>query len=423
MSVMPQQPTTPVTVAPERLVAALGPLPERPRVVVSGNGATPWTCLAALDAGLEDFVLHLLNPQPGVPDRPGVSLETAFVGPGARRSERLAYVPARLSLVPRLFGSTLPPDVVVVRTSTPLDGKVSLGAEVNVLPAAIEATRARGGRLVAQLDAAVPYTFGDGELAVEMFDVLVEASDPLGHPVPTPADAVTAEIADRVSHRIADGATLQLGIGAVPDAVLAGLRERTGLRIWSEMVSDGIVALERYGALDAEHPLVASFLLGSDELYRWAHLNPRLRMRRTETVNSPGKISRNPQMTSVNTALQVDLYGQVNASRVRGRIHSGFGGQTDFVVGALHSAGGQALIALRSWHPKADVSTIVPMIEEPLTSFQPSAIVTEQGVAPLFGLTQEEQARQLIAQAAHPAVREELAEEARALGLEGRTGR
>jgi acyl-CoA hydrolase len=108
---------------------------------------------------------------------------------------------------------------------------------------------------------------------------------------------------------------------------------------------------------------------------------------------------------------------------VRGRIHSGFGGQTDFVVGALHSAGGQALIALRSWHPKADVSTIVPMIEEPLTSFQPSAIVTEQGVAPLFGLTQEEQARQLIAQAAHPAVREELREEARALGLEGRTGR
>jgi acyl-CoA hydrolase len=113
----------------------------------------------------------------------------------------------------------------------------------------------------------------------------------------------------------------------------------------------------------------------------------------------------------------VDLYGQVNASRIRGRIHSGFGGQTDFIVGALHSHGGQALIALRSWHPRADVSTIVPMVEEPLTSFQPSAVVTEQGVAELFGHTEGDQARQLIEQAAHPRVREELTEEGYALGL------
>jgi acyl-CoA hydrolase len=119
----------------------------------------------------------------------------------------------------------------------------------------------------------------------------------------------------------------------------------------------------------------------------------------------------------VNTALQVDLYGQVNASRVRGRIHSGFGGQTDFIVGALHAERGQALIALRSWHPRAQMSTIVPMIDEPVTSFQPSAVITEQGTAALWGLTQEAQARELMNHAAHPSVREELLEEAVVLGL------
>jgi acyl-CoA hydrolase len=122
-------------------------------------------------------------------------------------------------------------------------------------------------------------------------------------------------------------------------------------------------------------------------------------------------------MTSINTALEVDLFGQANASRIDARIHSGFGGQTDFIVGALHSQDGQAILALRSWHPKADVSTIVPMVDEPVTSFQASAIVTEQGVAPLFGHSEKQQAAHLIERAAHPRVREELWEEAQSLGL------
>jgi len=401
------------------LAAHLGGLPGRPRVVVSGNAATPWSLLRAFDRQVEAYVLHILNPHIGVPDRDGVVLETPFVGPGARRSPRLEYVPSRLSMVPVLFRGPLAPDVVLLHTSTPVDGRVSLGSEVNILPAAVEAVRSRGGLVVAQVDPTVPYVFGDGELPAELVDVLVEAEDPLGHPVPTPVDDGARAIADRVAARIADGATLQLGIGTVPDAVLAGLRGRLHLRIWSEMVSDGILALERRGCLDAERPLTASFLLGSDDLYRWAHLNPRLRLLRTETTNDPTQIARNAAMVSVNTALQVDLYGQVNASRVRGRIHSGFGGQTDFIVGALHSDGGQALIALRSWHPRADVSTIVPMVEEPVTSFQPSAVVTEQGVADLFGRSQTRQVEALIDQAAHPGAREDLWEEAGALGLAG----
>jgi acyl-CoA hydrolase len=122
-------------------------------------------------------------------------------------------------------------------------------------------------------------------------------------------------------------------------------------------------------------------------------------------------------MTSINTALSVDLFVQANASRIGARIHSGFGGQTDFIVGALHSPGGQALIALRSWHPKADVSTIVPLLDEPVTSFQHTAVITEQGVAEIHGHDERTQARHLIDHAAHPSVRDELREEAVTLGL------
>jgi len=405
------------TATTERIEAVLAALPPGARVVASGNSATPWTLVGLLDKGLETYTLHLLNPHPGVPDRDGVTLETTFVGSGARRSGRLAYVPARLSLVPLLYGSALPPDAVLVHTSLPRDGKVSLGAEVNVLPAAVEAARARGGTVIAQMDPGMPYVFGDGELPLDMVDWGFEAGDALGSPVHPPADELAAVIAEKVASRIGDGATLQLGIGAVPDAVLAGLRHRRGLRVWSEMVSDGILDLERAGSLDPAVPLTASFLFGSPELYAWADANPRLRLLRTETTNDPGVIARNPAMVSVNTALQVDLFGQVNASRIGARIHSGFGGQTDFIVGALHARGGQAVIALRSWHPQADVSTIVPLVDEPVTSFQPSAVVTEQGVAALWGSTERAQARALIEQAAHPSVREELYEEAVALGL------
>lgn len=142
-----------------------------------------------------------------------------------------------------------------------------------------------------------------------------------------------------------------------------------------------------------------------------------MRLRRTEVTNSPALIAQQPGMTSVNTALQVDLFDQANASRINARIYSGFGGQTDFTVGATHSSGGQAFMALRSWHPRADVSTIVPLVEEPVTSFQHSAVVTEQGLARMTGRNEKDQAAQLITQAAHPDVRDELWEEARALGL------
>ncbi len=400
------------------LATALRALPERPRVVASGNHSVPWEVLRVLDAHVETYVLNMLNGPPGIPDRDGVTLETSFVGAGQRRRRGLSYLPSRLSLVPVLFREHLPVDAVVVHCAPPREGLLSLGLEVNLLPAAIEACRARGGLVVAMINDRMPYTHGDALVPVEEVDLAHEVSEPLPSPAPAAPlgkDALT--IGRRVADLVPDGATLQMGIGAVPDAALASLTGHRGLRLWTEMFSDGVLALDREGALEAEYPLTTSFLFGSPELYAWVDGNPRVRMARTERTNDPGLIARQRMMTSINTALEVDLFGQANASRIDARIHSGFGGQPDFIVGALHSPGGQAFLALRSWHPKADVSTIVPLVDEPVTSFQATAIVTEQGVAPLFGAPETEQARALIEQAAHPRVRAELWEEARALGL------
>ena len=405
------------------LVEHLRTLPENPRIVVSGNHATPWHTLGLVDATLASYRLWVLNGQPGLPDRDGVVLETSFVGPGMRRSPRLSYVPSRLSLVPTLLTSVMPPDAVLLHTTRPRHGKVSLGTEVNVLPAAIEAARGRNGLVIAQVNEQLPWTYGDAELDVSLVDVMVEADEPLTHAPLAVIDEQSARIGALVAARVPDGATVQSGIGAVPDATMRGLVGRRDLRIWTEMFSDSALTLERAGALDTAVPITASFLFGSEELLDWVDGNERIRMARTEITNDPGVIARNRSMVSVNTALQVDLFGQANASRIRARIHSGFGGQTDFIVGALHSAGGQAIIALRSWHAKADVSTIVPLVDEPVTSFQMSAVVTEQGVAQVFGLDQSEQARQLIDRAAHPSVREELREEAVELGLDRSQGR
>jgi acyl-CoA hydrolase len=401
------------------LTELLRTLPAEPRVAVSGNHAVPFHTLKLIDEALDQYRLWVLNAPPGLPDREGVVYETPFVGPGMRGHSRLSYIPCRLSLVPSLFRTTMPPDLVVLNTTRPRDGKVSLGVEVNILPAAIEAARARGAKVIAQANAHVPWTLGDAEIDVDQIDLFLDVDEPLPTAAPPMIDDVSATIGALVADRVRDGATLQAGIGAVPDATLYGLAARRGLKVWTEMFSDSVLALERAGALDQETPVQASFLFGSAELLDWVDRNPRVRMIRTETSNDPALISRNPAMVSVNTALQVDLFGQANASRVHACIYSGFGGQTDFIVGAMHSRGGQALIALRSWHPRADVSTIVPLIQEPVTSFQTTAVVTEQGVAEVFGLDQGHQAAAIIEHAAHPRVREQLREQAVALGLTG----
>jgi acyl-CoA hydrolase len=401
-------------------LAALGVSESRePRVVMSGNAATPTTMVEALTAALERCRVFQLNARYHFADHPGFICETPFVGPGMRRDPMLDYLPMRLSLVPRLFDSVRPPDAVLLHTSLPRDGKVSLGIEVNVLPAAVDRGRAHGCIVLAQMNRAMPYTFGDGEIPLESIDGAVEVDEPLFCPAPEasgrPEEAQV--IGERVARFATDGTTLQLGIGLIPTVAARMMAARRGLRVWSEMISDSVMELDQAGALDPDCLVHTSFLIGSPELYAWADTNERLRMLRTETVNDPARISAHPCMLSVNAAMQVDLFAQANASFVDARIYSGFGGQPDFVSGALHSPGGHAIVALHSWHPKTDSSTVVPVLTNPVTSFQHSAIVSEHGCAELFGRSQHAQAELIIEQVADPRARAELAEAAQRLGL------
>jgi acyl-CoA hydrolase len=392
----------------EQLKSVLANLPENPRIIASGNFATPNTLLKAADENISEFKLHMLNAQPGIPDREGITYESAFVGHGMRRHPRLEYIPSRLSLLPVVIRDFARPDAVFIHTSELRHDTVSLGTEVNILPAAIETARAHGGLVIAQANKQMPYTYGDAQIYDSEIDYLVEVDEPLLTKPETTFAPESLEIGQRIAALIEDNSTLQLGIGAIPDSVLSSLKDRKGLRIWTEMFSDGVLDLHKMGVLDPDILLTASFIFGSQELYQWLHLNRRVQMLRTERTNDPSAIAKQAKMQSINAALQIDLFDQANASHVRSEIYSGFGGSTDFIVGSLHSRGGRSFMALPSWHPKAQVSTIVPRLTENITSFQHSFVVTEQGAAACFGRTQSEQALNLITHAAHPNAKEEL---------------
>jgi len=401
----------------EQAVARLRSLGDEPRVVLSGNAATPTVLVRALAEAHPSCRVFQLNSQYDFSQHPTFICETPFVGPGMRRVPKLDYLPMRLSLVPRLFDTVRPPDAVLLHTSTPRQGKVSLGIEVNILPAAIEQARARGKLVLVQANPHMPYTYGDAEIPLDAVDGVLEVDEAL----PTHDSHGPAEVAQAIGQRVADfasdGTTLQLGIGLIPDVAARLMSSRRDLRVWSEMIGDGVLDLERAGSLDPSAPVVTSFLVGSPELYTWADRNERVRTLRTETVNDPARIAAHPAMLSVNAAMQVDLYAQANASFVHAHIHSGFGGQPDFVIGALHSKGGHAIVALPAWHERTDSSTVVPVLANPVTSFQHSAIVSEHGCAEIFGHSQHAQAQLLIEQVADPRARDELSEAARRLGL------
>jgi len=363
-----------------------------------------------IDSTLASATLHVLNAIRPMPQREGITLETAFVGAGMRGADNLRYIPCRLSMVPILFRDWMHPHAVVLHTSTPRNGAVSLGIEVNILPAAIEAVQNNGGVVIAMTNPNMPYTLGDSVIDLADIDYLVEVDEPIMTIDPVPADDISLGIGELISQHIHNGSTIQVGIGAVPDAVLQSITHARDLRIWTETFSDGVLALERAGALDPNRPVQTSFMMGSNELYAWVDNNSRLSMMRTERCNDPARIAKNYGMTSVNGALQVDLYGQANASRIKGKIYSGFGGSTDFIVGALHAPHGHSFMALPSWHPRAKLSTIVPELDAPATNFQQTAVVTEQGIAWLFGVDEREQASNLIENAAHPGARDYLRE-------------
>ena len=323
-------------VSSEALAAVLAALPDNPRIVISGNAATPAAAVAVIDAALERYTIHALNAAPGTaPERPGVTAETCFVGAGMRRHPALAYVPSRLSLVPRLFQGPLPPDAVVVHCAPARDGQLSLGIECNILPAAIEACRARSGRIIAVINDQMPYTFGDAQLPVDVIDYAIEVSAPLPQVPPAAPDDDSTRIGALVVIAFAEPTPpLARVIHELAHVVQQGAAEHP---VTIPQAAPPVV--DRAGAMDEHQPLTTSFLLGTRELYDWVDGNKRVRMMRTERTNDPSLIALQRSMTSINTALEIDLFGQANASRIKARIYSGFGGQTDFIGDLLPAIG------------------------------------------------------------------------------------
>ena len=217
------------TISLDELQRHLAAIEGIPRVVVGGNAATPWLVLDALDRSIERYRLHQLNSPVGIPVRSGVIAETSFVGPGMRHHPALQYVPSRLSMVPVLFQRTLPPDVVVLHCAPARDGMLSMGIEVNILPAAVDACRARGGLVIAVINSRMPYTFGDSQISTEAIDLAVEIDFELDSLQERTPDDDSIVIAERLAAMIDDGSTLQMGIGSVPDSTLRALASRREL--------------------------------------------------------------------------------------------------------------------------------------------------------------------------------------------------
>jgi acyl-CoA hydrolase len=394
------------------------------RVFVSGNAATPTPLLEALAARKDELegveLIHLLqmghDPFAGPEMEGHFRRRSLFVGPADRDSVnqgRADYVPIMLHQVPWLFKRrVLPLDAAIVQVSPPDEhGFCSLGVEVIASKAALEVAPI----VIAMVNPRMPRTLGDTFVHVSRLTAIVEMDYPLPELRREGFREVERRIGENVASLIEDGATLQMGIGAIPDAVLASLEGRRDLGIHTEMISDGVVeALEKgliTGSRKTLHPgkIVGTFVLGSERLYRFVHDNPLFELHPADYVNDPFVIAQNRKMVAINSAIEVDLTGQVVADSIGTRIYSGFGGQLDFIRGAARSEGGKPIIALPS--TAKGHSRIVPYLKPGAgvvtTRADVHYVVTEWGVAELFGRSLRERAMALIG-IAHPDFREEL---------------
>ncbi len=402
------------------------------RVFVHGGAATPLELVAALveqAPRLRDVELtHLHTSGDAAYARPQYAesfrIANLFVGHNVRKTvgtERNDYVPMFLSEIPRLFREgRRPVNVALLQVSPPdAHGYVTLGPSVDVAIAAAESADV----VVAEINTRMPRTHGDGFLHVSRIDFAIDVDRPLPESPPSKLSAEEQAIGRNVAGLVEDGATLQMGIGAVPDAVLAALGDHKHLGIHTEMVSDGVLPLIECGAIDNSrkeiHPdkLVAGFATGSRKLYDYIDDNPAVVLLDIAYVNRPTTIARNPKVTAINSAVEVDLTGQVCADSIGHRIISGVGGQLDFMRGAALSEGGKPIIALTSRAKKGDsriVATLRPGAGVVTTRQHVHYVVTEYGVADLFGKSLFERARALIG-IAHPDDREKLEREWHAL--------
>lgn len=417
------------------LELAAGMVKSNSRIYVSGNAATPTPLLEALSQRKNELenvelvhVLQLGSDPFLAPEMEGhFRRRSLFVGPADREavnSGRADYVPISLHQIPWLFKrGVLPLDYALVQVSPPDEfGFVSLGVEIIAAKAAVESAR----RVIALVNPQMPRTLGDTFVHVSKFAAFVEVDFPL--PV-LPRDSfgeVEAKIGKFVADLIDDGCTLQMGIGAIPDAVLANLIGRQDLGVHTEMISDGVMEALEKGIVTGQRKsllpgkVVGTFVLGSERLYRFVHNNPLFEMRPADWVNNPFNVARNDNMIAINSALEVDTTGQVCADSIGTRIYSGFGGQLDFIRGAAASNGGKPIIALPSSGKNGTLSRIVPLLKTGAgvvtTRADVHYVVTEYGVAELFGKSLRERAQALIG-IAHPNFREELSKAAFERGL------
>jgi acyl-CoA hydrolase len=317
---------------------------------------------------------------------------------------RADYTPASLSEWESLFTSReLPLDVAFIQTSPP-DAQGFLNMGVGVDSSWTAATLAR--HTVVEVNDRMPRTRGNCSLHVSQISAIVESSRPLYELPPVPSNAVQRQIAANVASLIPDGATLQMGIGAIPDAVLACLGDRHDLGIHSEMCSDGVIPLIEAGVITGArktlHPgkVVVGFVLGTKRLFNLVHENPMFEFCPSAYTNDPFIIGRNDNMIAINSAVQVDLTGQVSSDSIGGQPYSGFGGQLDFIRGAGRSRGGKPIIALPSTARGSAVSRIVPALDAGAGVVDTRAdvryVVTEHGVAYLRGKTLRQRAEALI---------------------------
>jgi len=396
------------------------------QIWIHSSSATPSVLLDALVARAPDLtdvsVAHLHIEGPGPHLQPAMAghfrHKALFIGPNARQAVnegRAEYVPVFLHDVPDLFYSGLMPlDAALINVSPPdAHGFCSLGTSVE---ATLDAVRA-ADTVIAQLNSGMPRTHGDAFVHVDSIDFGVEVNVP---PYEHPMDEI-GEIEQRVGENVAalvpDGAVLQMGIGAIPSAVGKALEGKHDLGVHTEMFTDVIVDLVEAGAVTGRRKeintrkIVASFLMGSQRLYDFVDDNPMIEMRPATYTNDTHVIRKLSRMTAINSAIEVDLSGQVCADSIGWHLFSGVGGQMDFIRGAALAPEGRAIIALPSTAAHGTASRIVPFLKEGAgvvtTRAHVRTVVTEWGVAELYGQGIAERARALI-DIAHPDFRDEL---------------
>jgi acyl-CoA hydrolase len=399
------------------------------RVFVHSVAAAPQRLVKAMAAraselrGVEVVHLHTEGEAPYAAPHLARSFHTNALFIGANVRDAVAtgeadYTPVFLSEVPALFRrGILPLDVALIHVSPPdRHGYCSLGVSVDASRAAVQAARS----VVAQVNPHMPRTHGDGLLHVSEIDYAVETDDPLPELPPHRLSEAETAIGRHCAGLVEDGATLQTGIGAIPDAVLAALSGHRDLGVHTEMFSDGLIDLIESGVVNGEkkrtHPgkVVSSFVMGTRRLYDFIDDNPYVAMLDIAYVNDTAVIRRNPKVTAVNSAIEVDVTGQVCADSIGTRLYSGVGGQMDFIRGASLSEGGKPIIALPSTTSRGEsrvVSFLKPGAGVVTTRAHVHYVVTEYGVANLYGRNLRQRARALI-EVAHPDHRAALEREA-----------